>query len=69
MGALLTGVFADSSFGPRDGLLTSVTAAAGFYRVAVQLYGVLFVIAWSGSLSLAWLLLLDNTVGLRVTAR
>lgn len=69
VGTLLTGIFATSSFGPRDGLLTNASVAAGFHRLAVQFYGICFVIAWSGCVSLFWLLILDNTFGLRVTAK
>jgi len=63
-GSLLTGVFASSSFGGL-GLAEGVTIAD---QVGVQALAIGVTMAWSGVFSFALLKLIDQFIGLRVTA-
>ncbi|HEX6144653.1 MAG TPA: ammonium transporter [Geminicoccaceae bacterium] len=63
VGALLTGVFAAESVGGVPGLLEG---NAG--QVAIQVYGILATLIWSGLASFVLLKIVDATVGLRVDA-
>jgi len=63
-GSLLTGVFASSSFGGL-GLAEGVTIAG---QVGVQALAIGVTMAWSGVFSFALLKLIDQFIGLRVTA-
>lgn len=71
VGTLLTGIFATKTSGPEDGLIAAALSGnfvEGMVRMKVQMYGIIFVLLWSGLISLALLISIDNLIGLRVTA-
>ena len=66
IGALLTGVFATSAITGSDTIKGWIDGNAG--QVVIQLEGIASTIAWSGLMTLIIAVVLDKTIGLRVSA-
>ena len=65
LGAILTGVFASTSFGGTGGLTPDTFTIGG--QVWIQIKSVLFTMVWSGVVAFIAFKIADLTIGLRVT--
>ncbi len=65
LGAILTGVFASTSFGGNGGLTPDTFTIGG--QVWIQVKSVLFTMVWSGVVAFIAFKIADLTIGLRVT--
>ena len=65
VGGILTGFFADGKVGGVSGLFYDTSNG---FQIVLQLYGIVVCAGWSAVMSLVILLLIDRTVGLRVSS-
>lgn len=65
VGGILTGFFADGKVGGVSGLLYDTSNG---FQIVLQLYGIVVTVGWSAAMSLVILLLIDRTLGLRVSS-
>ena len=68
-GGLMTGLFADNNIVGGNQYGWFYKKVQGGNQMVVQIYGVLFAIAWSGAVSFVILKAIDLTIGLRVSAK
>jgi len=66
VGGILTGFFATASVCGVNGVLYG-SGSDGWFLLAMQIYGIVVCAGWSAAMSLVLLILVDKTLGLRVS--
>ena len=68
-GTVMTGFLASRNTGGYPGVFFARDADDGTHRLGLQLLGVVFVTCWSGIISFVLLMVINETIGLRVSAQ